>query len=472
MKRMATAFGIALLLAVSACQQPQAGSGSEQPPRADEPGQARVEAKSPEKGDEPTPSTTPTPAKAPPSKAQLREQLTEGLRKAVDETRFDKVNSFSRSDLPAIDTAVIQLDKTGRPVAAANVLLNDKYPHGKAVPVDGNFAAKGVHWQHWTGDWGESTRVDTVSGGSADISFTSPYPASILKLVVGFGVMRLVDSGEVSLDERYTYRPAFSTSFCGGGGDTARIREWFDKMITVSDNRATCAMIRLLQIHDAVDDTNQTFRRLGLTTMQLDGTEPGTGRLWREITMTSLDTARMLMIVNGSPGKLWTAPDGKPVVADEVLGKQAREFFYQKLSEQGLNQMISTPNYCGREYPAQGIPHRVHERWIDKDDGTVSVNGRYYGEDVRPCNATAEVTFAHKTGLVADAAGDAGIVRSLPGKAERNYIVVVFTNLGQAGDPNSRSRSGTYGPPVTERLAMLGAAIDKLVTKNTAAAAG
>jgi hypothetical protein len=461
---MAIAFGMALLLAVSACQQPQTSGGPESPPKAEEP---RIEAKS----EEPSPSTSPTPTKAPPSQAQLRKQLTDGLQKAVDETRFDKVNSFSKSDMPAVDTAVIQLDKNGRPLAAANVLLNDKYPNGKVVPVDGDLAAEGVHWQHWTGDWGESSRIDTVSDDDANITFTSPYPASILKLVVGFGVMRLVDSGEISLDERYTYNPTFSTSFCGGGGDTARIRDWFDKMITVSDNRATCAMIRLLHVHNAVDDTNEAFRKLGLTTMQLDGTETGTGRLWREITMTSLDTARMLMIVNGSPGKLWTAPDGKPVVADEVLGKQAREFFYQELSEQGLNQVISTANYCGRKYPAQGIPQQVPDRWID-DDGTVSVNGRYYGDDIRPCNAKAEVTFAHKTGLVADAAGDAGIVRSLPGKAERNYIVVVFTNLGQAGDPNSSSKSGTYGPAVTERFAMLGAAIDKLVTANTASAAG
>ncbi|WP_460531898.1 serine hydrolase [Flindersiella endophytica] len=465
---MAMAFGMALLLAVSACQQPQTGSGSENPPKAEDPGRASIEATSEAR----TPSPSPTPAKAPPSKAQLREQLTKGLQKAVDETRFDKVNSFSKSDLPAVDTAVIQLDKQGRPVAAANVLLNDKYPSGKVVPVDGNLAAKGVHWQHFAGDWGQSSRVDTIGDGDANISFTSPYPASILKLVVGFGVMRLVDSGEVSLDERYTYRPTFSTSFCGGGGETARIRDWFDKMITVSDNHATCAMIRLIQLHGAVRATNSAFRKLGLTTMQLDGTEAGTGRLWREITMTSLDTARLLMIVNGSPGKLWTAPNGKPVVADEVLGKQAREFFYQKLSEQGLNQMISTANYCGRTYPAKGIPQRVPDRWIDKDDGTVEVNGRYYGDDIRSCNAKAEVTFAHKTGLVADAAGDAGIVRSLPGKAERNYIVVVFTNLGQAGDPNRTSKSGTYGPAVTERLAMLGAAIDKLVTQNTAAAAG
>src|SRR5918992_4824954 len=103
---MAIAFGMALLLAVSACQQPQTG-GAENPPKAEEPGQSRIEAKSAE----PSPSTSPSPTKAPPSQAQLRKQLTEGLQKAVDETRFDKVNSFSKSDMPAIDTAVIQLDK-------------------------------------------------------------------------------------------------------------------------------------------------------------------------------------------------------------------------------------------------------------------------------------------------------------------------------------------------------------------------
>ena len=94
--------------------------------------------------------------------------------------------------------------------------------------------------------------------------------------------------------------------------------------------------------------------------------------------------------------------------------------------------------------------------------------GVFYATDARPCNAQAEVTFLHKTGLTTNAGSDAGIVRSLPGKPFRHYVIAVTSNLGyRYGDPEL----GSLGPNpcfnglvdyvcYTERLAKLGGAID------------
>ena len=35
----------------------------------------------------------------------------------------------------------------------------------------------------------------------------APYPASLFKIIVAFRIMRLVDLGQLSLDQTYTYHP-------------------------------------------------------------------------------------------------------------------------------------------------------------------------------------------------------------------------------------------------------------------------
>jgi hypothetical protein len=177
--------------------------------------------------------------------------------------------------------------------------------------------------------------------------------------------------------------------------------------------------------------------------------------------MSSLDTAKLLAIINGGAGTLWTAPNGQPVTKD-VLSDASRELFLAKLGEQGWNWMLSTTNYCGRDYPAAGIPQVTASRWIGAD-GKVTVAGNKFGQDVRPCNERAQVTFAHKPGWVNNAGSDAGIVTSLPGATERHYIISVFSNLGSQYEDPSRpaTPSGTVPVQYTEKLAQLGAAVDR-----------
>jgi hypothetical protein len=124
--------------------------------------------------------------------------------------------------------------------------------------------------------------------------------------------------------------------------------------------------------------------------------------------------------------------------------------------------MLSTTNFCDRGYPAAGIPQVTADRWIAAD-GTVTVAGNYFGQDVRPCNQDAQVTFQHKPGWVNNTGSDAGIVRSLPGKPYRHYIVAVYSNLGDQYQDPQRPATPTGVVPVeyTQKFAQLGQAIDQ-----------
>jgi hypothetical protein len=367
---------------------------------------------------------------------------------------------------PQIDATVLELDHLGQIISSGTVLMSPQYVHGVVVPVDHDSHTTAVRWRQWddTGwytNHGKGT-IDVVPGRqNAPLDFMLPYPASVLKLMVNFGVLRLVDKGVIKLDATYKYQPTTISSLCGGAtSDT--IRRYIDASLTWSSNAASCALIKLLWDHNAISGLNAEFQALGLETLQLQGTNPANGGHWdNTITMSSLDTAKLLALINGTPGTIWTAPNGKPVT-NAALSASSRGFFKSELGQQGWNWMLSTTNYCGAAYPARGIPQVTAQRWIAAN-GTMTVDGGYFGRDVRPCNRTAQVTFAHKTGWVSNSGADAGIVQSLPGKAYRHYIIAVFSNLGdQYQDPSRPATpAGTVPVEYTQKLAQLGLAIDQ-----------
>ena len=242
---------------------------------------------------------------------------------------------------PNLDLAVIALDRSGRPRAAANVLLSRDYPEGMGVPIGDDLGTDAVRWRRWNPDrwnggtfsetdgsqgstvgWKDNpplTEADDIVPGrdEAPLEFMSPYPASTFKLLVAFHTMRLVDRGTVDLDGDYRYVRA-------DGTDMVRTtRELLDRMITESDNDSAKALLK--QLHDLgeVDRLNQSLSELGLGTLQVNGTDPATGAKWGigKVTMTSLDTARLLLLINGGPGVLWRTPGrqagagGRPPVA-------------------------------------------------------------------------------------------------------------------------------------------------------------
>ncbi len=403
---------------------------------------------------------------APPSSAQARVQQN-----PVDKDRDPRARVSTAAapqpivQQPQLDATVIELDRRGRPVSSGTVLMSPLYKNGVVVPVDRNLSTTSVRWRQWDdAGWyknkGQGT-IDVVPGReNAPIDHMLDYPASVLKLMVNFGVLRLADQGTIKLDDTYSYEPAQISSLCGGASRKT-IRQYMDASLTYSSNGASCALIKMLHDHQAIDPLNQTFQDLGLETLQLKGTNPVNGGRWsNSITMSSLDTAKLLTLVNGAPGRVWTAPNGKPVTS-AVLSAESRKFFKDELVQQGFNDMLSSANWCGGDYPAPGIPNAVPSRWIGAD-GTVTVDGNKFGRDVRPCNEKAEVSFAHKTGWVNNTAADAGIVRALPGKGGRSYVVVVFSNLGtqyvDAGRP--ATPPGIYPFSYTEKFAKLGRLID------------
>jgi hypothetical protein len=404
-------------------------------------------------------------------------RLSAGLLRAVNEQAYAEVIDLTPPSAtepqrihqtPNVDAAVIELDDAGRPREAAQVLLSPQYPRGVIVPLDANMSTEQVRWRWWDDtEWdvnkGQGTRDVLPGRENASIDFTSPYPASVLKLMVGFGVLRMVDEKIVSLDDDYAYRPVTTRPACGGAV-TKPIRQFFDEMITVSVNESTCALIKLIHDHGEMDELNRTFADLGMPTLKLTGTSPDNGGGWSGANMSAIDTAKLLLLVNGGTGTLWRAPDGQPVTKN-VLTNQARKFFLRTLGNQGHNEMLSTTNWCGSQYPAAGIAQQTPKRWIDPQTGSMNVAGAVYDRDVRPCNDTAEVTFAHKTGWVDTTASDAGIVHSLPGKATRNYVVAVFSNAGTDYVDADRPANSPDVFPVlyTEKHATLGAAIDELV---------
>lgn len=357
---------------------------------------------------------------------------------------------------PNVDVAVIELDRNGRLQDVANVLLSRDYPSGLLVPLNQNYVAQSVRWLRWDIDrWNGGTFSDetgqqlTTKGwrnnppltvadnilpgrSVARSPFMVPYPASLFKLLIAYQIMRLVDAQTLSLDQLYAY--PFGTDPAGKAGpETRSIGDWMSPMITYSDNLSTRALVKLLHDLNQVDAMNAEFRALGLGTLQVNGTSPTTGGNWLpgQIHMTAIDTVRLLWLIDGASNNrvLWRRPGGRAVTPAE-LSDASRAYLKGLLAAQGFNEVLSTTNFCGAPNTRPGIPALVPDRWINPADSTVTVEGVPYGRDVRPCNATAEVSFAHKTGLTFNYGSDAGIVRSLPGKPFRRYAIAFIANLG------------------------------------------
>jgi hypothetical protein len=386
--------------------------------------------------------------------------------------------------LPNVDVAVIELDKDGHVVGAANVLLDRDKPDGFVVPIDSKtLAPRGVEFSQWREPrwnsqtaWDAGPAVDDIlANPGADIEFMLPYPASVLKVMVAHGVLRSIDRGVTLNGVPLSPSTSFAGLSCGGAALAARTVEvWLDRMITFSDNNATCVMLQLLERTGQIEETNRHFvEDLGLTTFRMVPGNRELGATWlaapARMTMGAMDTAKFMLLSSGSTRNLWRGPDNRPIT-QEVLSPESRAIFQRLLEDQGLHEVMSTGNLCGwDEATVPGIPALVPDRWIRASDGHAVIPGiGSFGFDVRPCNETAEVTFAHKTGLVRMAGNDAGIVRALPGEDGRWYVVALNASAGlRFSDPQFATQGNPcLGPPFIcypRPFPRMGAAIDQLV---------
>ncbi len=431
------------------------------------------------------------------------------LLKAVQAARFNEVIDFGAGNeaypvkahlhlpaariahLPNVDVAVIQLDRQGRMVDRAEVLLSRDYPEGVVVPLDPDRGAVGVRFlrwdiersdggtfskddgrqitkKGWTNDPALTPDDDLVAGRTnVSLQFMAPYPASLFKTMVAFHVLRMADAGKISLDSDFVYNPP------GTQADRRPIRDWLEPMITVSDNHAARALLKLLHDKNEISALNREFRDLNLPTLQINATSPSDGAGWSpgQIHMTAFDTARLFWLIDGGAGVFWKGRQGQPVT-ESVLSDSSRAFFKQLLEAQAFNDALTTANYPGAPNVRAGIPSLVAPRWINPTNGHVCVEGTDYGQDIREVNGRAEVEFLHKTGITFNYGSDAGIVYSLPGHPFRHYIVAFLANLGyRYADAQFSSRTNfpaldrTSPIPYTQKLPTLGRTIDEAIKK-------
>ena len=424
------------------------------------------------------------------SNRSLQQQLELGLKQALAAIRWERIHDFGPeedrfpegrapvlAERPNIDLAVLAFDRNDTLVAAANVLVSRDAPRGFVVKVSDDLNATNVVWQRWNqkrwdgeerwggnGVDGSADQLLSSTSEPDDLPFMSPYPASVFKLSVAEFVLHEVDQGAMAFEQ---------------------VRSDLSAMIRVSSNDATRNLLKQLHRQGSIERMNQRLQRRGLGTIQIQDTDPESGGRWQvdRITMTGLHTAKLLWsLKNNTPSKvLWRNEDGQPIRSE--LSKRSRRFLLQLLSEQALNEALSTSNFGayrsgGKRYGAKhvgvGIPAAVPECWIDAETGTVrfAIDGTAlnYGIDVRPFNSNgATRTFSHKTGLTYNFGADAGIVEATDGSGNYSYVVAMFSNLGyrytdlQFADQKSYPLYGEPSIAYTQEIPRLGHNIDQLM---------
>jgi hypothetical protein len=410
--------------------------------------------------------------------------LERGVLGALREARFDQVVDLAPppdpacgkrcppapiARLPSVEVAVIAF-APGCDPALASAMLSHRLPEGRVNRVDPfTYALRGVRFRRWDqARWDAKrgrpeppyTDADDVvppHAGEPLVDFAVPYPASNFKLLVAVHVLTLVDRGALRLDE-----PLIQ-------GDRPRpLREVLADMITWSDDESTQVLLKRLHALGEAARLDATFADLGLGTLQIHDTAKETGKGWQpgHIHMTAWDTARLLWLLDPeAPPPPWRWLAGRPVNRD-FLSAESKRLLVDLLGEQAFHDVLSTGALCGAPRTEKGLPALLPARWIGAD-GHVTLQGSARQGDAGPCNAAAEVTFAHKTGLTLNFGSDAGIVRGLPGRSRRHYLLAFFSNLGhrytdadKAAGPDPCQELGIC---YTQRIAALGAKIDGLI---------
>jgi len=285
-------------------------------------------------------------------------------------------------------------------------------------------AGTSIAWQPGS-DW-QSISFQTLYGDGPQ-RFVAPYPASVIKLMVVVGVARLVADGSTSWHERWTH-----------GGQTRRVADWCEPMITLSSNEATSALVALLhdrglirregppgadrEVHNGL---HTLLAQQGLGTLRLANTRPSGGWGNRDgagvgqLQMTAWDTLRLLWRLQPTPAP-WL-PDG----AAPLLPDSGREQVMAWLAAQQLNQVLSTSSL--RHLP----------------DWRAGIAG----------------PFAHKTGTTESYAADAGRVELPDGG---HCLIALTSSLGSCCAPHPDAACDW-------RIAQLGAAVEQWVATARAA---
>ena len=356
--------------------------------------------------------------------AELGQALLDTVRAQHFELTADSMRGGAAVEqFPSIDLAVCGFPTEASPMFA-NVLFSREHPQGliadigaEAGPVRNiayladqqDAVGNSIAWLPGS-DW-QRMAWQPLTGDGAH-RFVSPYPASLLKLMVLVGVARCVDQGRSAWDEPLAYQ-----------GETRPVGDWAFDMTVISCNSATSALVAHLHALRC-DDLHPLFGSLGLSGLRLAHTAADGG--WGnaagagvgQIQMTAWDTLRLLGLLDEhAPPAPWL-----PVGMPPLLGISHAHVMHC-LREQRLHEILSSSAITG-------VPG-----WVP---------GIATGLD-------GDVLFAHKTGNTDNYSADAGIVRGIA-PARRHYLIALTSNLGRRYAPE-----GCRAP---WRLPALGAAVD------------
>ena len=396
------------------------------------------------------------------------DELAQTLLDAVRGLRFEATPDAMRggaalSHFPSLDLALIAFPQNAPPTYA-NVLFSREHPQGfiaEIAPAAG--AVQNIAYladrtdaqlrsDAWlpAADWSQLAFAPLA--GKGPHRFVSPYPASLVKLMVAVAVARQVDAAACAWNTPAAY-----------AGRSRPVADWAEDMIVFSCNDSTSALVALLHAQGAImregnvetrNALHEAFAALGLSTLRLADTRADGG--WGNaagagvghLQMTAWDSARLLWLLDAdAPPAPWLAPD-----APALLSDASRARIRHWLEDQALHEILSSTALAGVPGCVPGLPAAMPARWIGADGSVRAGSEAAYPADVRLASQRAEVTFAHKTGTTENYASDAGIVRGIAPR-QRHYIVALITNLGTRYAPGEPCAT-------TWRLPGLGAAID------------
>ncbi len=408
--------------------------------------------------------------------------LAQALLAAVRAQRFEQTADARQGGAavglhPSIDLAVAAFPAASTSTATAtacfaNVLFSREHPQGwvadigaDAGPVrdiafladaqDG--AGNSIAWLPGS-DW-QSIRWQPLTGHGPR-RFVSPYPASLLKLMVLVGLAWLVDLGRTSWEQPIPF-----------AGRQRPLADWAFDMITVSSNEATSALVAHLHVIGAIrraagvevhNELHELFLALGLPGLRFANTQADGG--WGnaagagvgQLQMTAWDTLRLLWWLDPqAPPPPWLAGSAAPTLSDA-----SRCQVLHCLREQGLHEILSSSLLAGRTGWVAGLPARLAARWL-LADGSAQVGNTAFPGDLRRFTRQGLV-FAHKTGNTENYSADAGIVNGVSTGSQperRHYLIALTSNLGSRYAPDP-------GLSTTWRLPALGAAIDDFLRQQ------
>jgi len=401
--------------------------------------------------------------------------LAQALLDAVRAQRFELTPDALQGGAPLglhpnIDLAVAAFPAGAEPVFA-NVLFSREHPRGLMAQIDAQAGpvrnilyladvqdAQGnsIAWLPGA-DWSALPwRALGPEPGPGAARFVSPYPASLLKLMVLVGLGLLVDAGRTDWEARL--------------GQPARaLADWAFEMTAQSSNEATTLLVAHLHALGAIrregglelqNDLHDFFANLGLPTLRLANTRADGG--WGNaagsgvghIQMTAWDSLRLLWCLDPqAPPPPWLR--AHPQIPR--LSDSSRCFILHALREQGLHEVLSSTVLAGLPGWVAGLPARLPKRWL-LADGAARVGDSHFPADLRAANRRADLQFSHKTGNTQNYSADAGIVLGIP-PAKRHYLIALTSSLGSryAVDPRAAT---------TWRIPALAAAIDAFLARH------